>query len=397
MKFIQRKTYLDRLINVRNTADIKVITGIRRSGKSVLLKDYMAWLRSNDNKANIIHIDFNLPIWDNLLEYHALYAYVEEKYADGHNNYVCIDEVQNCKDFEKAVNGLHALMKYDIYVTGSNAFLLSGDLATLFTGRTFEVMVYPFSFVEYCDYYAPENTQKAFDAYVRHGGMAGSYVYQSEKERYRYVTSIFNALIVRDIQTKHHIRNRERLIKLSEFLMDNISNLTSSRTLTDKLIAAKDNADHKSVGKYMEYLCNAFLFYKIRRYDIRGKMYLDTQDKYYLADHAFRYAALGTRNLDYGRVYENIVAMELMRRGYDIYVGKLYRKEIDFVAMRQSEQIYIQVSGDIGAPKTFEREVTPLLQIRDAYPKMLIARTQSAEYQYEGIKVIDIAQWLLDK
>ena len=190
---------------------------------------------------------------------------------------------------------LHAMEKFDIYITGSNAFLLSSDLATLFTGRTFEIKVFPFSFSE-----------------------------------------------------------------------------------------------------YMQYLCNAFAFYKIRRYDIKGKKYLSSNDKYYLCDHTFRYAKLGTKNMDYGRILENIVAIELLRRGYEVYVGVLYKKEIDFVAIKRNEKIYIQVSDNINDEKTFEREVSPLLQIRDAYPKMVVARTRHDEYQYESIRIVDIADWLLD-
>lgn len=185
--------------------------------------------------------------------------------------------------------------------------------------------------------------------------------------------------------------------RVSDFLMDNISNLSSIRQIADTLTKNKDKINHKTVGKYLEYLCNAFAFYQVRRYDIRGKKYLASSEKYYLSDHAFRYAKLGTRNMDFGRMIENIVAIELMRRGYEIYAGVLYKKEIDFVAMKHDEKLYIQVLDDISRETTFAREVAPLLKIKDAYPRMLIARTKHENYQYEGIKIVDVTNWLLNK
>ncbi|MBF0999092.1 MAG: ATP-binding protein [Lachnospiraceae bacterium] len=183
--------------------------------------------------------------------------------------------------------------------------------------------------------------------------------------------------------------------RISEYMMDNISNLSSARSIADTLSGNKDKINHKTVSAYMQYLCNAFAFYKVRRYDIRGKKYLASNDKYYLSDHTFRYAKLGTRNMDYGRVIENIVAIELMHRGYEVYAGMLYQKEIDFVAIRRSEKIYIQVSENITDEKTFEREVNPLLQIKDAYPKLLLARTRHGITDHEGIQIVDVADWLL--
>lgn len=203
-------------------------------------------------------------------------------------------------------------------------------------------------------------------------------------------------LIVRDITQRYHIQNIPLLDSISDFLIDNISKLTSYRSLTDTLNSNKNNVSDKTVGTYMKYLCDAYAFYKIRRYDIQGKKYLNTQDKYYLACPSIKYALHGTRNMDYGNVYENIVAMELLRRGYEVYVGVLYNKEIDFVAMRRNEKIYIQVSDNISDDKTFEREVSSLLKIKDAYPKILIARTHHDSYTYEGVLIIDIKNWLVD-
>ena len=398
MKIISRLSYLKRLIQTIQTPDIKVITGVRRAGKSKLLEAFIEYVTAHIQNANIIRINFNTLETEHLAEYHALYRFIEEHFMAGKENFLFIDEVQMCRGFEKAINALHASEKYHIYTTGSNAFLLSSDLATLFTGRTFEIHVFPFSFSEFLAYFEDEQNDiyAAFDAFVRQGGMSGSYLYQQEKEKYTYITSVFETLIVRDIRQKYKIRNPGLLEKLADFLMDNISSEVSTRSLADTLTSHKEKTNDKSIGSYLQYLTNAYAFYKVRRYDIRGKKYLASQDKYYLCDHAFRYAKLGTKNLDFGRMYENIVAIELLRRGYEVYTGVLYKKEIDFVAIRRDEKIYIQVSDDITHEQTFEREMAPLFQIKDAYPKMIIARTRHESYQHEGVRIVDIADWLRD-
>lgn len=395
MKLIERKYYLDKMINAIGTPDIKVITGVRRCGKSKLLDAFKDYIEENILDYNIIHINFNLPEYEYLLAYRPLYDYVNSQYVKGKENFVFIDEVQMCSDFEKAINGLHAMEKYDIYITGSNAFLLSSDLATLFTGRTFEIKVYPFSFSEYLQYFGYTDKYVAFDRFMLEGGMSGSYLYKDQEAKYDYIAEVFDTLIIRDIRKKYKIRNIQLMDRIVDFLMDNISNLSSARNITSTLNVAMEKIHHTTVGSYMQYLCNAFAFYKVRRYDIKGKKYLASNDKYYLSDHTFRYAKLGTKNMDYGRILENIVAMELLRRGYEVYVGVLYKKEIDFVAIKRNEKIYIQVSDNITDEKTFEREVSPLLKIKDAYPKMIIARTRHDEYQYEGVKVVDVADWLM--
>lgn len=397
MKLIKREKYLNELIGVIGTPDIKVITGIRRSGKSKLLEAFKKYIEENIKDYNIIHINYSLSKFDKLKECHRLYEYIASNYRENMNNFVLIDEVQMCDGFETAINWIHAEEKYDIYITGSNAFLLSSDLATLFTGRTFPIEVYPFSFSEFMKYYGYDDADKVFDEYVIQGGMAGSYVYTEQADKYKYIEDVYNTLIVRDIKKKYNIRNEKVLNNLSNFLMDNVSNITSTLNITKELNNKEDNITDKTINKYIGYLCNAFAFYKIGRYDIKGKKYLTSLDKYYMADHSFRYAMLGITNMNYGRTYENIVAIELMRRGYDVYVGTLYNKEIDFVAQKHNEKIYIQVSDNISEEKTFKREIDSLLKIKDAYPKILIARTRHDDYTYEGILVKDIANWLADK
>ncbi len=398
MKTIVRKNYLNRIIELKDTPDIKIITGIRRSGKSKLMQAYIEYLKTNYDNINIIFIDFMDLKFEEIKEYHALHSYVEQHYVVGKMNYLFVDEVQMCPKFELAINSLYSKGKYDIYVTGSNAFLLSADLATLFTGRYIEIHVFPFSFQEYCEYYSDvSDKDKLFDEYSFKGGLAGSYLYPNDRDRVTYIKEVYETIVTRDLVQKYALPDTTVLQRLSEFLMDNISNLTSPNKVSQLLTANNVSTNHVTVRKYIKYLCNAFVFYDIKRYDIRGKKYLESSEKFYLCDTGIRYAILGSRNMDYGRVYENMVCIELLRRGYDVYVGKLYQKEIDFVAQRGSEKIYIQVSDNISAQETFEREYSPLLQIRDAYPKMIIARTRHPKYSYEGIVIYDIAEWLLEE
>ena len=397
MKIIDRDMYLNTMIRVINTPDIKVITGVRRSGKSKLLELFKKYIEKNIDNSNIIHINYNLKKFDNLLIGDKLYNYIDDNFDENKENYVLIDEIQKCNGFEDVINSIHAEEKYHIYITGSNAFLLSSDLATLFTGRTFEIKIYPFSFEEYMKYFNYDNQYLAFNTFMQDGGMSGSYLYKELVDKNNYLSDIYNTLILRDIVQKYNIKNEDLLKKLSDYLLDNVSNLTSSTKIENLLKSSNQTADHKTIAKYIEYLCNAYAFYKVRRYDIKGKRYLNTQDKYYLVDTSFRRAILGRKNEDYGRILENIVAIELLRRGYEIYVGTLYEKEVDFVAMKNDEQIYIQVTDDLESEKVLNREITPLLNIRDGYKKIIIAKLNHEGYIKEGIEIIDIADWLLNK
>ena len=393
MKLIQRDNYINQLLSVKDIPDIKVITGVRRSGKSKLM-DALIAIYSQDETANIVRIKLNLKKNESLLDGDKLYDYIENQYDAAKNNYLFIDEIQMCNGFEKIINSIHEEEIYDIYLTGSNAFLLSSDLATLFGGRVFEVKLYPFSFDEYLTYYPSNNIDEAFDEYVLKGGMAGSYLYKTEQDARKYINGIYRTTITKDIITKFKIENEDLLIMIGNFLMDNVGNQTSIRNVASKLTSGTYKTNDKTVGAYISYLCRSFLFYPIQRYDIKGKKYLESEKKYYLSDLSFRFSELGTKDADYGHLYENIVALELLRRGYEVYVGKLYEKEIDFVAIKEGQKLYIQVSDDITREDTFKREVSPLLSIKDAYPKLLIARTKHDETQHEGIRIIDIARWL---
>lgn len=369
-----------------------------RSGKSELLRAYIKQVQELDKTINVIAIDFADLAYDSLKDYRALYQYVEAHYKNDVANLLFIDEVQLCPQFELAINSFHNSKKYDIYITASNAFLLSSDLATLFTGRYIEVPVYPFSFAEYCRYFEIKaNYTVALLDYLKIGGLAGSYLYRDDNDAINYRKQIYYTLIKRDLVDKYRIQEIALLDSLAEFMLANISNMTSASRASNLLNSHNLASNHVTVGNYIKYLCNAFMFYKVQRYDISGKRYLQSNEKYYVVDTSLRYALLGTRNMDYGRAYENIVALQLLRRGYSVYVGKLYQKEVDFVAIKNSEKLYIQVSDDISNASTLQRELLPLQAIKDAYPKLLLANTKKSCYDIEGIKIMDIALWLLDE
>ena len=394
MKLIKRPFYLENLINVKDIPDIKIITGVRRSGKSKLLDAFYDYLINDKDNKNVIRIKLNLKKFESLLKPDNLYDYVDKAYADGVPNYLIIDEIQECIGFERVINSLYEEERFDIYLSGSNAFMLSSDLATLFGGRYFDLKMFPFSFREFNIYYNNEKPIDSFDDYVVKGGMSGSYLYKNQSDAYQYVDGIYKKTISKDIVKRFKVENEPLLQMVADYLMDNVGNKTSIRNIANSLTSNSYKTNDKTVGSYVDYLCKSFLFYPYTRYDIKGNKYLESDKKYYLADLSFRFANIGTKNMDYGRLYENLVAIELLRRGYEVYVGVLYEKEIDFVAMKNGYKYYIQVSDDISREETFQREVKPLLSIKDAYPKMLIARTRHPESQYEGIRIIDIGEWL---
>ncbi len=397
MKLIDRILYIDRLKRIKGTPDIKIITGIRRCGKSKLLQAFINYIETTEDNANVIFVDFTRLEFEPLREYHALYQYVQERHRHDKTNYLMIDEVQMCPNFEMAVNSLHSSEQYDIYLTGSNAFLLSADLATLFTGRHIGIPVLPFSFKEFCAYFEPiTDIQRSFDRYVTEGGLAGSYVYAEAIDKENYIREVYSTILTRDLTEKYNLTDTHALTQVANYLMDNIGNITSPNNVSNGLTANSNPTSHVTVRRYIQYLCNAFVFYKVDRYDIKGQKYLESLNKYYLSDTGLRYALLGRRNMDWGRVYENIVFLELKRRGYEVYIGKLYQKEIDFVILQGNEKAYIQVSDNISEKTTFEREASPLLSIKDAYPKIIIARTRHDMYDYQGIKIYDIAEWLME-
>ena len=394
MRLINRKNYIDMLIDTIDAIDIKVITGIRRSGKSKLLELFTKHIKKNISNANIIEINYNLDKFSSIADSRLLLKYIDSKYEKEKINFLFIDEVQLCKDFEKAIISLYTEEKYNIFITGSNAFLSSNELATLFTGRTFPIEIFPFSFKEFLLYYKYEDIQEAFEKYIEEGGFAGSYLYKTKKQKYDYIKELINVLILRDIIRKYKIRQIELFNKVFLYLISNIGNLSSPANIASYCQANDKSIDHKTVSKYIEYLCNAYVFYKMKRYDVRGKKYLKSNEKYYLSEHSIRYALLGTKDLDRGRVIENIIAIELLRRYEEVYVGVLYKNEINFVVINRNEKLYIQVCDNISSEETLRREIKPLLQIKDGFKKIVLANTRQSTYSIDGIDIIDISKWL---
>lgn len=397
MKLIERPTYLQQLIDVMNTPDIKVITGIRRSGKSKLMDAFIDYVKKQSENNNVIRIKLNLKEFESLKNGDALYYYIDQHYSADKENFVFVDEIQLCTGFETVINSLYEEERFNIFLTGSNAFLLSSDLATLFGGRVFEISMFPFSFEEYLSYYPQNDIDEAFDNYVSVGGMAGSYLYNNQSDARKYLANIVRTTITKDIVKKFKIENEDLLNMIADYLMDNVGNKTSIRNIANALTSNTYKTNDKTCGAYIDYLCRSFLFYPFKRYDVKGKRYLESDKKYYLADLSFRYAIIGTKNADYGHLYENIVAIELLRRGYEVYVGQLGEKEVDFVAIKDGFKTYIQVCDDMSRPETQKRELVPLLSIKDAYPKIIIARTKHPESQIEGVRIIDTARWLVSQ
>ena len=397
MKLIERKSYLNQLINVMNTPDIKVITGVRRCGKSKLMDAFISYVQKQSANNNVIRIKLNLKEFESLKIGDNLYKYVDTRYTTKKQNFLFVDEVQLCDGFETVINSLYEEERFNIFLTGSNAFLLLIYLATLFGGRVFEISLYPFSFSEYLLYYPQTDIDDAFDKYVITGGMAGSYLYNDSADSRKYLSNIVRTTIMKDIVTKFKIENEDLLNMIVDFLMDNIGSKTSIRNIANALTSNTYKTNDKTCGAYIDYICRSFLFYPFKRYDVKGKRYLESDKKYYLADLSFRFAVIGTKNADYGHLYENLVAIELLRRGYEVYVGQLGEKEVDFVAVKDGYKTYIQVCDDVSREETLKREISPLLAIKDAYPKIIIARTKHPESQVEGIRIIDIARWLVSQ
>ena len=399
---IERKLYLDKLISWKDKDIIKVITGIRRCGKSTLLNSFAEYLiKSEVDKQNIIQINLEDIKYDNM-DYKTLYNLIEKKVLNNNDKtYIFLDEIQRINSWEKVINSLYLNKNIDIYITGSNAYLLSSELSTYLSGRFVEIKMLPLSFKEFLLFYEFDNIsiERKFALYLKYGGMPSiancNFIDSQVNDIF---DSIYNTVLVKDIITRAEVKDIVVMQKLIKFLADNISNITSINNITSMLVNEKslNKRNNKLIDYYVQLLENAYIFYKVQRYDIKGKDILKSLEKYYIVDSGLRYFLLG-RISDTGRILENIVYFELLRRNYKVYIGKFDNKEIDFIAEKQGEKLYIQVSENISDPKTKERELNILSSINDNFTKILLTMdVLHTGITENGIKIVNIIDWLLE-
>ena len=404
---VQRTAYLKQLESWRDEQVIKVVTGIRRCGKSTLLKQYQELLRERGvGEEQIISINFEELEYEPLLEYHALYQYVKERLCPGKMTYIFLDEIQKVDGFQKVVDSLYVKENTDIYITGSNAYLLSGDLATLLTGRYVELSMLPLSIQEYTEITSAQG-DAAFAEYLKYGGLP--YVASMEKTEEKvntYLEGIYNTVIVKDIEDRQRRKERDpdkrkvtdiALLKtIARYLASVIGSQVSVKSVADYLTSNGRKVSPNTVDDYMEALAESFIFYPVERFDIVGKQILKTNQKWYMVDLGLRGHILPRRNYDLGFSLENIVYFELLRRGYRVNIGKINSGEVDFVAQKQGTLTYFQVTADMTAQETFEREMAPLHSIRDNYPKNILTLDRFTPGNYDGIQVLQVTDWLLE-
>lgn len=403
MQKIQRKKEIGKLSVLKDRNLIKVITGVRRCGKSTLLLQFQEMLRAENPLVSIVSINLDFPEFRFLAEknWAAIYDYIQDLLQKGVKNYVFIDEIQNIPEFEKLLEGLFVNPEVDLYVTGSNAYLLSSELATLLTGRAFEINVLPFSFTEYLEYTAKSaNPDRAFADFMRTGGFpeAVGLAQESENLAYAYLTTVFQNIYQNDIQKRHTIYYEMSYQEVVHFLIDSIGSPVSAGNIAKVLTANGKKIDNKTVSKYIDTLVESYLFYKVNRYDIRGKQHLATLEKYYLVDLGLRYSLLGKElATDAGHLLENVIFLELQRRDEQVWVGKADRLEVDFVARdKEGFTKYIQVALTVKEQKTLDRELAPFAKIPDYNERWLITMDYE-KGSHNGVKQVNAIDWLLNR
>jgi uncharacterized protein len=401
MQTVLRSQYLDVLKVLKDKNFIKVATGVRRCGKSTLMSQFQDVLRAENEAVSIIAINIDMPDFRFLAEksWKDVYDFIIEQLENNVTNYVFIDEVQNVKEFEKLLEGLYVHPNIDLYVTGSNAFLLSSELATLLTGRAYEIHVLPFSFAEFISFTGKSNNlDRAFAEYIVTGGFPEAVRLSADGNQFTldYMQMVFNNIFSNDISARRTIYSEESYLQVVNFLIDSIGSNISATNIANTLKANKKPIDNKTVSKYIDSLVESYLFYRAKRFDIKGKQHLATQEKYYLVDLGFRNALLGKElQSDAGHLLENIIYLELKRRNYQIWIGKTNHLEVDFVVRNnQGFTQYIQVSQTVQNPDTLARELAPLNSISDHHEKLLITMDFDTG-TYNGIKKINAIDWLM--
>ena len=394
-----RDIYLNKLIQFKDKPLIKVITGIRRCGKSTLLDLFEEYLLNTGiKKENIIHMNFEDLTYDEIKDYKDLNKYIKEKILDNDKKYIILDEIQQVSNWEKAINSFLVTLNCDIYITGSNAYLLSSEISTLLSGRYVEIKMLPLSFKEYLDfndYNTKENLEEHFNDYLLYGGLPiVSYVHDKSAIR-NILSGVFNTVIIKDVAKRNSIRDITLLENLIRYIAQNIGSPISSRNISNYLNSAGRKTSTETIDNYLKMLENAFVIYKANRFDIKGKMYLKTLEKYYIVDTGIRNELLSFKDGDYGHMLENLVYLELLRRGYDVSVGKIDNLEIDFVAQNYDEKIYYQVSASILDENTKKRELNPFDHIPDHYEKVILTMDRTPIKDFNGIKNINIIDFLL--
>lgn len=397
-KRIERKEYLDKLIAWKDRPVVKVITGVRRCGKSTLMEIYQDYLESQGIAREQL-IAVNLEDYDfrSLREPDSLYGYIRDRLIPGKRMYVFLDEIQHCREFPDVVDSLHIKKDIDIYLTGSNAYMLSGEIATLLSGRYVEIRMLPLSFREYVSSTgSTEDLSRKYREYIT----AGAFPYVLELkgrpgEIRDYLEGLYHTIVVKDIAARRKITDVMMLQSITRFLFDSIGSPISTKKIADTMTANGRKIDVKTVERYLDGLMESFIVYQAGRYNIRGKQYLKTLEKYYVVDIGLRYMLLGTRGTDVGHILENVVYLELKRRGYEVYVGKMDEMEVDFVAKEPKKTTYIQAAATVRDSGTLERELAPLQRIPDNYPKLILTLDEDPEADYEGIRRINVLDWLM--
>lgn len=395
---LERTEYLNKLIAFKDKQLIKVVTGIRRCGKSTLLTIYQDWLRSQEVlDEQIITINFEDMDFEELTDYKALYTYLKSRLVKGKMTYIFLDEIQHVENFPRVIDSLYIKKNVDIYITGSNAYMLSSEIATLISGRYVQIEMLPLSFKEYMESTGSMNDRGIkYTEYLENSSFPYTLELKGQPDEIKdYLEGIFNSIVVKDIVSRKKITDVMMLKSVLRFVFDNIGNPLSSKKIADTMSSNGRKADVKTIEKYLEALMESYVIYQAKRYNIKGKQYLKTLEKYYVVDIGLRYMLLGSRSYDAGHILENVVYLELLRRGYDVYVGKIDSFEVDFVTKNRKGIVYYQVALTVRDEKTLERELRPLMAIRDHYPKFILTLDEDPEAQYDGIRRINARDWLL--